>query len=177
MDTLREIGVSHSRQARCRWRLPTTGLSAQEKPKEHGDTPAAAYEPSMTTLGQIQVEIPGRKPGDPVITPSEFQSASTLYFERCAGCHGVLRKGATGKALTTDITRENGYEYLRDFITYGSPAGMPNWGTSGEMTEQQIDLMARYLLIEPPAPPEFGMAEMRKTWKILVAPKTGRMRR
>ena len=149
----------------------TSDLSAQDKPKEHGDTPASRYEPSMTTLGQINVEIPGRKPGDPVITPSEFQTAATLYFERCAGCHGVLRKGATGKPLTTDITRENGYEYLRDFITYGSPAGMPNWGTSGEMSEEQVDLMARYLLIEPPAPPEFGMAEMRKSWKVLVAPE------
>jgi nitrite reductase (NO-forming)/hydroxylamine reductase len=144
--------------------------SAQDKPKEHGDTPASAYEPSMTTLGQINVEIPGRKPGDPVITPSEFQAASTIYFERCAGCHGVLRKGATGKPLTTEVTRELGYEHLHAFITYGSPAGMPNWGTSGELTEEQVDIMARYLLIEPPSPPEFGMPEMRATWKVLVAP-------
>ena len=149
----------------------TTGATAQDKPKEHAGGPAAAYEPSMTTLGQINVEIPGRKPGDPVITPSEFQDASTIYFERCAGCHGVLRKGATGKPLTTDITRELGYEHLRDFITYGSPAGMPNWGTSGELTEEQVDIMARYLLIEPPSPPEFGMAEMRATWKVLVPPE------
>jgi len=146
------------------------GAGAQEKPKGHGDDPAAAYSPSMTTLGELNVEVPGRKPEDPVITPEEFQDANTLYFERCAGCHGVLRKGATGKALTPDITRENGYEYLRDFITYGSPAGMPNWGTSGDLSEEQIDVMARYLLIEPPAPPEFGMPEMLKTWKVLVAP-------
>ncbi len=148
-----------------------TGISAEEKPKGHGDTPAGAYQPSMTTLGQINVEIPGRKPGDPVITPPEFQKATTIYFERCAGCHGVLRKGATGKPLTTDLTRENGYEYLRDFIKFGSPGGMPNWGTSGEFSEEDIDLMARYLLIEPPAPPEFGMAEMRETWKVLVPPE------
>jgi nitrite reductase (NO-forming)/hydroxylamine reductase len=143
---------------------------AQEKPKGHGDTPAAAYQPSLNTLGQLQVEIPGRKPGDPVITPAEFNKAAQLYFERCAGCHGVLRKGATGKPLTTDITRENGYEYLTDFITYGSPAGMPNWGTSGDMSDAEIDMMARYLLIEPPQPPEFGMADMRESWKVLVAP-------
>ncbi len=151
--------------------LAVTGVSAQEKPKDHTDGPAAAYEPSMTTLGQIQVEIPGRKPGDPVMTPEEFQKATTIYFERCAGCHGVLRKGATGKALTTDITRENGFDYLRDFITYGSPAGMPNWGTSGDMTEEDVDMMARYLLLEPPAPPEFGMPQMRDSWKVLVAPE------
>jgi nitrite reductase (NO-forming)/hydroxylamine reductase len=142
--------------------------SAQEKPKGHGDTPAAAYEPSLNTLGQLQVEIPGRKPGDPVITPAEFDKASQIYFERCAGCHGVLRKGATGKALTTDITRKNGYEYLKDFITYGSPAGMPNWGTSGQLPEADVDMMARYLLIEPPQPPEFGMPEMQASWKVVV---------
>jgi nitrite reductase (NO-forming)/hydroxylamine reductase len=138
---------------------------SEEKPKGHGDTPAAAYEPSMTTLGQLKVEIPGRKPEDPVITPDEFKKASQIYFERCAGCHGVLRKGATGKPLTTDITRSRGYEALNAFITYGSPAGMPNWGTSGALSEADVDLMARYLLIEPPQPPEFGMEEMRKTWR------------
>ena len=140
------------------------------KPKEHGDTPAAAYEPSLTTLGQIKVEIPGRKADDPVMTQEEFQKATTIYFERCAGCHGVLRKGATGKPLTPDLTRENGYDYLKNFITYGSPAGMPNWGTSGALTEGDVDMMARYLLLEPPAPPEFGMPEMMASWKLLVKP-------
>ena len=140
---------------------------SQDKPKEHGDGPAAAYEPSMTTLGQIKVEIPGRKEGDPVMTQEEFQTGTKIYFERCAGCHGVLRKGATGKPLTTDITRELGYDHLQNFITYGSPAGMPNWGTSGDLSEDEVDLMARYLLLTPPAPPEFGMAEMRDSWKVI----------
>lgn len=144
---------------------------AGEKPREHGDTPAAAYEPSMTTLGQIKVEIPGRKDSDPVMTQEEFQKATTIYFERCAGCHGVLRKGATGKPLTPDLTRENGYDYLKNFITYGSPAGMPNWGTSGELSEADVDMMARYLLLDPPAPPEFGMPEMMASWKLLVKPE------
>jgi nitrite reductase (NO-forming)/hydroxylamine reductase len=142
--------------------------TAQDKPAGHGDAPPAQYEFSATSLGDLNLEIPGRKEGDPVITQEEFNEAATIYFERCAGCHGVLRKGATGKALTTDITRENGYEYLKDFITYGSPAGMPNWGTSGDLTDAQVDLMARYLLIEPPAPPEFGMAAMRASWNLIV---------
>ncbi|MFZ5752427.1 MAG: cytochrome D1 domain-containing protein [Pseudomonadota bacterium] len=144
---------------------------AQDKPKEHADGPAAAYEPSMTTLAQIGVEMPGRKPGDPVMTQEEFDQAKQIYFERCAGCHGVLRKGATGKPLTPDITRELGYEHVQSFITYGSPAGMPNWGTSGELTEAQVDLMARYVMLDPPAPPEFGMPEMKASWKVLVEPK------
>ena len=107
----------------------------------------------------------------PEMTKAEFSDAKQLYFERCAGCHGVLRKGATGKPLTTDITREKGVDYLKTLISYGSPAGMPNWGTSGELSAAQIDMMARYLLHEPPEPPEFGMPEMRKTWNVLVAPE------
>lgn len=106
----------------------------------------------------------------PELTAAQLEQADGIFFERCAGCHGVLRKGATGKPLTTDLTRENGFEYLRDFITYGSPAGMPNWGTSGEMTEAEIDLMANYLLLEPTAPPEFGMPQIKDSWKVHVAP-------
>ncbi|NIQ95241.1 MAG: nitrite reductase, partial [Desulfuromonadales bacterium] len=114
------------------------------------------------------VEQPGTKPGVPELTPDQYQRANEIYFQRCAGCHGVLRKGATGKALTPDITRDLGYQYLHDFIYYGSPAGMPNWGTSGELTEEDIDLMAAYLLHEPAAPPEFGMEKMKGTWTVHV---------
>ncbi|MCL6282590.1 nitrite reductase [Ruegeria sp. 2012CJ41-6] len=144
-------------------------VSAQEQ--DHGDDATASYQPSMTTLGELNLEIPGRKEGDPVMTQEEYDIGNKIYFERCAGCHGVLRKGATGKPLTTDLTRENGFEYLRDFITYGSPAGMPNWGTSGDLSEEQIDLMARYILLEPASPPEFGMAEMRDSWQLVIPPE------
>ena len=168
--------ASHARQALMSSVALAFALFAgtsygEEKPANHTDGPAAAYEPSMTTLGQIKVEIPGRKDGDPVMTQEEFQQGTQIYFERCAGCHGVLRKGATGKALTTDITRDVGYDYLQSFITYGSPAGMPNWGTSGALTEAEVDLMARYLLLEPPAPPEWGMPEMLASWKVIVKPE------
>ena len=153
--------------------LGTGGASAQEKkpPQGHETTPGGRYVPEMNTLSQIGVEIPGRQPGDPVMTPNEFNKANEIYFERCAGCHGTLRKGATGKPLTPDITRQRGYQYLHDFITYGSPAGMPNWGTSGQLTEAQVDMMARYLLLQPVEPPEFGMPQMRASWRLIVPPK------
>ncbi|MGD8582096.1 MAG: cytochrome D1 domain-containing protein [Gammaproteobacteria bacterium] len=107
----------------------------------------------------------------PEMTIEEFNHSKKIFFERCAGCHGVLRKGATGKPLTTDITRQRGEAALKAFITYGSPAGMPNWGTSGDLTEEEIDMMARYLQHEPPTPPEWGMKEMKDTWKVLVPVK------
>jgi nitrite reductase (NO-forming)/hydroxylamine reductase len=107
----------------------------------------------------------------PAMTIEEFNQSKKIFFERCAGCHGVLRKGATGKPLTTDITRSRGDAALKAFITYGSPAGMPNWGTSGDLTEEEIDMMARYLQHEPPTPPEWGMKEMKDTWKVLIPVK------
>ncbi|MDH3995251.1 MAG: nitrite reductase, partial [Gammaproteobacteria bacterium] len=104
-------------------------------------------------------------------TQAEYDIATKLYFERCAGCHGVLRKGATGKPLTPDITQERGTEFLKVLINYGSPGGMPNWGTSGDFSEEQIDIMARFLQHEPPQPPEWGMPEIMETWKVFVEEK------
>lgn len=145
---------------------------SSEKPnpddlKKHDATPGEQYTPSMDVIDG-DAEAPGVKAGVPALTQAEFTKANKIYFERCAGCHGVLRNGATGKALTTDITREQGLEYLETFINYGSPAGMPNWGTSGDFTDAEINLMARYLLNEPAQPPEFGLSEMKDSWKVYV---------
>ncbi len=107
----------------------------------------------------------------PPMTEDEFSHSKQIFFERCAGCHGVLRKGATGKPLTIDITREKGTDYLKTLITYGSPAGMPNWGTSGDLTKAEIDSLARYLQHPPPEPPEFGLPEMNASWKLLIKPE------
>ena len=138
-----------------------------------GLAPASAQDaPTIPTIGQLGLEdVPNLGADDPLMTAEEFEIGRQTYFERCAGCHGVLRKGATGKPLTTDITRDNGYEYLHDFITYGSPAGMPNWGTSGDLSEAQIDLMARYVMVDPPQPPEWGLPEMQASWQVVVAPE------
>ncbi|HSR72739.1 MAG TPA: cytochrome D1 domain-containing protein [Kiloniellales bacterium] len=153
----------------------TYALSAQaaEQPepedlKKHETTPGERYEPSLDVLEDEGAKLPGAEEGVPSLTEAEFEHAKRIYFERCAGCHGVLRNGATGRPLTTDITRERGYDYLRAFINYGSPAGMPNWGTSGDLTEEEVDLMARYLLNEPPQPPEFGLPKIKETWKVIV---------
>lgn len=102
----------------------------------------------------------------PSITAAETKRSAQIYFERCAGCHGVLRKGATGKPLTPDLTREKGTAYLTTFITYGSPGGMPSWSTL--LSKAEIDAMARYLQQDVSAPPEFGMKEVKATWKVHV---------
>ncbi|HEY4696872.1 MAG TPA: cytochrome D1 domain-containing protein [Gallionella sp.] len=107
----------------------------------------------------------------PIITEAEFTKGSQIYFERCAGCHGVLRKGATGKPLTPNLTIDKGTEYLKTFIGYGSPGGMPNFGSSGELTEIEVELMARYIQQTPVAPPEMSLKDMEATWKVIVPVK------
>ena len=100
------------------------------------------------------------------LTDEESKHANKIYFERCAGCHGVLRKGATGKPLTTDKTRPLGTRYLESFIAEGSGGGMPAW--EKELSKEDIKLMAKYVQSEPVAPPEFGMKDMKATWKVIV---------
>ncbi|MFP4609976.1 MAG: cytochrome D1 domain-containing protein [Thiohalophilus sp.] len=140
------------------------------KDSEHPDTP----EEEMRYKGS---PVPESETGDtrsakgPKISDEEFARSKQIYFERCAGCHGVLRKGATGKPLTTDETLEKGTEYLKTFINFGSPAGMPNWGSSGELTEDEVDAMARFLQHEPPTPPEYSLADMKETWEVTVPPE------
>ncbi len=132
--------------------------------------PEIRYQAGGSPLAQEEM-MAAVNPKSPPMTKAEFDKARQIYFERCAGCHGVLRKGATGKPLTTDKTLASGTEYLKVFIKYGSPAGMPNWGTAGELNDAEVDLMARYIQHEPPQPPEWGLKEMKATWKVLIPPE------
>ena len=143
-----------------------TAWSQDKKPVSPAEL---SYQAGSSPLGDSPM-VQSTNPKAPPMTVAEFDQGRKIYFERCAGCHGVLRKGATGKPLTPDLTVSKGTDYLKIFIAYGSPAGMPNWQTSGEMSEREVDLMARYIQHDPPTPPEFGMADMKATWKVIVPP-------
>ncbi|MCM2461173.1 nitrite reductase [Pseudomonas sp. CG7] len=149
--------ISHKKT----WALRVTALcTALVAPYAFADQPTTPESPRV-----VKTE------GAPDLSQADFDSAKEIYFQRCAGCHGVLRKGATGKPLTPDITQSRGQAYLEALITYGSPAGMPNWGTSNALTKDQITVMAKFIQHTPPTPPEWGMAETLKTWKVLVKPE------
>ncbi|WP_322506994.1 c-type cytochrome, partial [Anaerolinea sp.] len=106
----------------------------------------------------------------PALSDEEFAWAKQVYFERCAGCHGTLRKGATGPALTPDKTQPKGTLALAAIIFNGTPRGMPDWGKQGFFTQEQTEIMAKFLQNEPPAPPEMALEQMKASWKVLVPP-------
>ena len=105
----------------------------------------------------------------PTLSEAEFENSKTIYFQRCAGCHGTLRKGATGKNLLPVNTQKLGQERLEKIITYGTEGGMNNF--DHEMTKEEITAMAKYIQQEPPIPPEMSLALMKERHKVFVEPK------
>ena len=105
----------------------------------------------------------------PTLTPEEFDKATAMYFQRCAGCHGVLRKGATGKNLEPKETIKKGTERLSRIIELGTEGGMNNFDDI--FSKEDIDLLAKYIQLEPPVPPEMSLAMMKESTKQFVAPK------
>jgi len=151
--------------------LPLVAHAAEAKKPVHPGTPEEElrYKGAPVPIKPEEAKET-LTPKAPPLSAAQFDRAKQIYFERCAGCHGVLRKGATGKALTPDITLPKGTDYLKVFIDYGSPAGMPNWGTSGQLSKDDIETMAKFLQHEPPTPPEWGLKEMKASWKVLIPP-------
>ena len=89
-----------------------TVLAASDKTKHPGSKSSEmTYEGSPSAIDPSKTKE-ATAPKAPVLSQKEFSKAKKIYFERCAGCHGVLRKGATGKPLTVDITRKLGTKYL-----------------------------------------------------------------
>ncbi|MCW8834737.1 MAG: nitrite reductase [Rhodospirillales bacterium] len=106
---------------------------------------------------------------EPSLSKEDFEEAKTLYFQRCAGCHGVLRKGATGKSLLPEATKKLGQKRLEKIITLGTEGGMNNF--DDVFNAEQIKKIATYIQLEPPQPPNLDLAEMKKRWKVLVKPE------
>ncbi len=111
------------------------------------------------------------------LNDEEFDQAKSMYFQRCAGCHGVLRKGATGKNLEPQPNEQKkskgtlklGTKRLAKIIKLGTEGGMNNFDDI--FSDEEIDLLARYIQMEPPIPPEMPLALMKERHKVYIAPE------
>ena len=115
----------------------------------------------------------------PAMTAEEKAIGKKIYFERCAGCHGVLRKGATGKNLEPAWTKKGkdgketsrgtlklGTTRLEKIIALGTEGGMVNFDDI--LSKEEINIMARYIQNTPDVPPEFSLKDMMDSWKLIV---------
>ncbi len=106
------------------------------------------------------------------ISKVEIERGSEIYFDKCAGCHGSSRKGATGPSLLPDgdgkaiSTKDLGVDGIRTFIENGTAGGMPEW--KGIMTEEEIELMTRFLQVDPPVIPPYGINEITESWNLII---------
>lgn len=114
------------------------------------------------------------------LTDTEFTKGKETFFNLCSGCHGAKRWGATGPSLLPNShidnskevqgggTRSRGTEALRAIISNGTLKGMPAWQKEGILNAEMVDLMARYVQMEPPAVPPLTMKEASESWQLLV---------
>ncbi len=117
----------------------------------------------------------------PTLSKEAKEASAKVYFQRCAGCHGVLRKGATGKNLepkwsktdkdgkvTEGGTLKLGQQRLEKIIALGTDGGMVNFDDI--LSKDEIRDVATYIQMTPDVPPEWGMKDMMGSWKLIVPP-------
>ena len=109
---------------------------------------------------------PVAAPEAPTLSAEEKAATGKIYFERCAGCHGMLRKGATGKNLEPANTSKLGSSRLEKIMTYGTEGGMVNFDDI--LSKKEIANMATYLQMPAEAPPEWSLADIKSSWKLLI---------
>ncbi len=121
---------------------------------------------SASLLGAVSTKAQAQ---EPKLSEEAFEKSKTIYFQRCAGCHGVLRKGATGKSLLPKETKKLGQKRLEKIITIGTEGGMNNF--DDVMSKEDIKDIATYIQLEPPIPPEMSLAMMKDRRKVFVEAK------
>lgn len=123
----------------------------------------------------------GQVAGDfKALSNEEFEKGKKIYFDRCSGCHGAKRWGATGPSLLPNThikaaketqgggTKSKGTESLEAILNNGTPGGMPAWGKEGVLNKEEMNLMARYIQMDPPSVPTLDLETAKKNWTLEV---------
>lgn len=178
---LRGIGERREHDWLVRWIDDPIDMAAndpigQEIFAQYRNVPMPDMNLSAEEIEQVLAYIDHESEGE-AATPEEafqplaeadFDTAKRIFFDRCAGCHGTLRAGATGPNIQPERTREIGTRNIERILTNGTPGGMPSWGRMGILTEEEIGLLARFVQMDPPEPPQRPLSEIRESWELIV---------
>lgn len=138
------------------WVMPDTELSCQEI------ADVLAFIEEQSAIGPLQ-------PAPPVsLSSAELDETTALYFNRCAGCHGTYRLGATGPDISQARSSALGTDTLGAVIRHGLPAGMPSWGDNGILSETEIARLAAFLQLPPPTAPALPLHDIVASWDLMV---------
>jgi nitrite reductase (NO-forming)/hydroxylamine reductase len=122
--------------------------------------------PLAMNLAWAAPATPAAAAAEPALSAEDKAAAGKTYFERCAGCHGMLRKGATGKNLEPANTANSAVRRLEKIMAYGTEGGMVNFDDI--LSKKEIANMAAYLQMPAEAPPEWSLADIKGSWKLLI---------
>ena len=166
-----------------RWMEDPIGMGqtdpiGQQLLAEYNNVPMAPSFLSREEIDQVLEYIEGVSTGafarqastnEPVeLSTEEFAQGRQIFFNRCAGCHGSLRVGATGPNIEPERTTQIGTDALVATLRHGLPGGMPAWGDAGILSEDEIQIMARYVQLPVTAPPPRPLEEIRASWNLAI---------
>ena len=154
--------------------LPLAFVAAWAQPTQPGRAPVTEpeirYQAGGSPLAQEDMHQ-DLNPKAPTMSKAEFDRARQIYFERCAGCHGVLQQRRHRQAAHARHHARARHRVPQGVHQLRLARGHAQLGHGrASSTPQEVDLMARYIQQTPPQPPEWGMGDMKKSWKVLVAP-------
>ncbi len=93
-------------------------------------------------------------------------SAPALYARHCAACHGPGRLGAQGPALIPESLRRLRRKAALQVIARGRmQTQMP--GYAGKLSRAEIAALVDYIYTPLPRVPEWGLAEIRASHKVM----------
>ncbi|MCB1007658.1 MAG: cytochrome c, partial [Acidobacteria bacterium] len=85
------IAAHEVAEVRARLGVPTDPAQGERHPRTNEAEMTYQGAPSVAGAEGVEMVV---NPDAPPISKEEFSRATKIFFERCAGCHGVLRKGA-----------------------------------------------------------------------------------
>lgn len=99
-----------------------------------------------------------------------YQRTSEIYFDKCVGCHGVDREGRAGSELFGSLMQLVGDDALKHVLHFGTPGGMPNWGSAEQLSETDVERLAEFLQLPEPESPGFTPEQVQASWQELATP-------